>query len=281
MKSAMRCNYHTHSVYCDGKDEISAFVEEATHLQYNQLGFSSHAPVPFENDFGITEANLPRYYAEIEQLKSQTQTELFTGLECDFIPEMTQPFSYYQEKYHLDFIIGGVHLVKPEHDNRLWFIDGSKREIYDDGLDTLFNHNVQVAVTRFWEQTFEMIETQKFDIIAHMDKIKMHNQKRFFSENESWYLQLIDHCLKLLKEKNIIVEINSRGIYKQRCPDFYPSDYILQRIASQRIPMVISTDAHKTYELSMEYDHAVSKLKSFGINYLMYIHNGQWEEYSI
>ena len=159
--------------------------------------------------------------------------------------------------------------------------DGSKREIYDNGLRDFFGGDVKKAVTRFWEQSFEMIETERFDIIAHFDKIKMHNQKRYFTEEEDWYLRLVDHCIELIRRKQLIVEINTRGIYKGRCPDYYPSDYALAQIAKYNIPMVVSTDAHKSEELSEGRDAAVEHLKSMGIKFLMYRKNNQWEEYAI
>ncbi|MDD4395274.1 MAG: histidinol-phosphatase [Bacteroidales bacterium] len=278
----MKCNYHTHSTYCDGKDPFFRFVEEAVRQHFDQLGFSSHAPVSFENDFGIKEEQISEYVADIQKLKVQyPEVQLFTALECDFIPGITRPFSDLQQQYHLDYIIGGVHLVKPQNSRQLWFIDGSKIEIYDNGLADLFHHDIKKAVSAFWEQTFEMIETQHFDIIAHLDKIKMHNQKRFFTESEDWYLRLVDHSLELIKQKALIIEINSRGIYKKRCPDFYPSDYILQEISKLKIPMVISSDAHQSEELSMCYEATIQKLRSFDIYQLMYLKQGKWEEYSI
>jgi hypothetical protein len=100
--------------------------------------------------------------------------------------------------------------VRPVNNERLWFIDGSKREIYDDGLDDLFDHNVEKAVTRFWEQSFQMLEEEHIDIIAHVDKIKMHNQHRFFTEQEPWYLALVDHALELIRKHDVIIEINTR-----------------------------------------------------------------------
>ena len=278
----MKNNYHTHSTFCDGKEPIDLFVQRASQLHYNQLGFSSHAPVPFENDFGICEEAIPDYTATIHALQSQyPDLQLFCGLECDFIPGMTKPFSYFKNTFHLDYIIGGVHLVRQPHSDHIWFIDGSKREIYDDGLAEYFGGDVRKAVTAFWEQSFEMIETQQFDIIAHFDKIKMHNQKRFFTEEEDWYTKLADHCIELIHQKHLIVEINTRGIYKGRCPDYYPSDYLLKQVAHYHIPVVVSTDAHKSEELALGRDEAIEHLKSLGINYLMYIHNHQWEEYPI
>lgn len=276
-----KCNFHTHSIYCDGKSRISEFVEAASLHEYSQLGFSSHAPVPFANNFGIKTDELPNYHHEIVyQQQQHPEITLYAGMECDFIPGMTQPFAYYKNTFELDFVIGGIHLVKAPN-GELWFIDGSKREIYDNGLQTLFHGDVQMAVTAFWEQTFAMIEEEQFDIIAHIDKIKMHNQNRFFNEKEDWYLKLVDHCVELVHRKGLIVEINTRGIYKKRCADFYPSDYILAQLAGRRIPMIVSTDAHHVDELSLGYEEAITKLKSFNINYLVCLKDKKWVEYGI
>lgn len=278
----MKVNYHTHCTYCDGKNSIEEFVHKATDLGYDQLGFSSHAPVPFENDFSIQEEQIPNYVREVDALKEKyPNLQLFRGLECDFIPGMTKPFAFFKDHYELDYIIGGIHLVRPENDDQIWFIDGPKREVYDDGLRNLFGGDAHKAVTRFWEQTFEMIETQSFDVIAHFDKIKMHNQNRFFQEDEPYYRVLADHCVELIRRHHLIVEINTRGIYKGRCPDFYPSDYLLQQLAKSKTPMIVSTDAHLADELPLEREQAIAHLKEFGINYLMYINQRQWEEYSI
>ena len=274
----MKCNYHTHTTYCDGKEEMKTFVQKAIELQFDHLGFSSHAPILKENDFSIQKEEIPLYIADIEKYQLEfPNITLFKALECDFIPELTYPFDYFKDTFNLDYIIGGVHLVKVLGQDKIWFIDGSKQQIYVDGLSILFQNNIKKAVTAFWEQTFEMIETQKFDIIAHLDKIKMHNQNRFFNEKEKWYIDLVDHAISLLYKHNVIVEINSRGIYKRRCSDFYPSDYILKEIAKKGIAVVISSDAHKSDELDLFYEEAKTKLKSFGIGELVYKTVNGWK----
>ena len=273
----MKCNYHTHSHFCDGKENMRFFVEKAVELKLDHLGFSSHAPIAPQYDFTLTEEKISAYVKEIEHYQKQyPQLQIFKGLECDFIPNITKDFSYYKNKYNLDYIIGGIHLVKVPNSNNIWFIDGSKREIYDNGIISFFNHDVKKAVTCFWEQTFEMLETQKFDIIAHVDKIKMHNQDRFFKEDEDWYVKLVDHAIELIIKKTLIVEINSRGIYRLRCKDFYPSDYILQKLSQAKCPMIISSDAHRANELQLYYQEAKDKLRSFGINSLFILENKKW-----
>ncbi len=260
----MNANYHAHCTFCDGKDPLSAYIPAAENLHFNQLGFSSHAPVPFENDFGIQEEQIPTYCQEIDNLQTQTNVCLLKALECDFIPAMSTPFQQFKDIYNLDYIIGGVHLVRPQNSEKLWFIDGSKREIYDDGLFQLFNGNIKQAVTTFWEQTFEMLETQRMDIIAHVDKIKMHNQHRFFQEDESWYKILVDKALQLIRQCDVVMEINTRGLYKKRCDAFYPSTEILLKARKLDIPVVISTDAHKAEELGLFAAEAEQELQRCG-----------------
>jgi histidinol-phosphatase (PHP family) len=278
----MKCNYHTHTHFCDGKENMRFFVEKAIELQFDHLGFSSHAPISKQYDFTLNEDEIPLYLNEIEHYKKKyLQLKIFKGLECDYIQGLTKDFSYYTAHYDLDYIIGGVHLVKIPHSNEVWFIDGPKRETYDNGLAHFFYNDIKKAVTCFWEQTYEMIETQKFDIIAHLDKIKMHNQDRFFREDEEWYIKLVDHAIDLIVKNNVIVEINSRGVYRLRCKDFYPSDYMLKKLARAKVPMVISSDAHKALELPFYYDEAKEKLKSFGVDALYVLEENKWKPVEI
>ncbi|MDR2971868.1 MAG: histidinol-phosphatase [Bacteroidales bacterium] len=273
----MKCNYHTHTHFCDGKENMRFFVEKAVELQFDHLGFSSHAPIAEQYDFTLTEDEIPEYLKEIEYYQKQyPQLKIFKGLECDYIPGITKDFSYYKEKYELDYIIGGVHLINVPNSQDVWFIDGPRRETYDIGVARFFNNNIKKAVTCFWEQTFEMIENQKLDIIAHIDKIKMHNQERFFKEDEDWYRKLVDHAVELIVKKQIIVEINSRGIYRLRCKNFYPSDYIIEKLSKTKTLMIISSDAHKAEELSFYYKEAKNKLQYFGIDTLAVIEDGIW-----
>lgn len=278
----MKCNYHTHSTYCDGKEPMEKFAAKAEELSFIHLGFSSHAPVDFRNDFAIKEEQLPAYIAEIEEIqKKYPKISFFKALECDFIPEISTPFTYFKEKYQLHYIIGGVHLVGKATMSDLWFIDGSKQKVYDDGLEKLYNNNIRKAVTDFWEQTFEMIETEKFDIVAHLDKIKMHNQDRFFKEDEKWYRQLAQHAIELIKKFNLIIEINSRGLYKGRCNAFYPAAFIVAEAAKKDIPFIISSDAHLSSELNLYYPEAVQYLIDNGVQELVYLQDNQWKSYSI
>lgn len=261
-------NYHTHCTYCDGKEPMKAFVDAAEKLLYTQLGFSSHSPLPFENNFSILEEDMPAYVNEIDELQKSTPITLLKALECDFVPGMSKPFDFFRNEHHLDYVIGGVHLVKPTDREGIWFIDGPNRETYDEGLAILFDNNIRKAVTTFWEQTFEMLETQHLDIIAHFDKIVMHNQHRFFEDDEPWFVTLADKALQLIKQHDVIIEINTRGLYKKRYNGFYPSTRLLMKARKMDIPVVISSDAHTSQDLGQFCPEGWAELQRCGYDHL-------------
>ena len=260
-------NYHTHSLYCDGKSTLEEHVREAEKCGLLQLGFSSHSSVPFENNFAISEKKLPEYVNEIDQLQQKTNVKLLKSLECEFVPGITKDFDVWRTTYHLDYVIGGVHLVRKPNGDDLWFIDGSKQETYDNGLRDLFNNDIKAAVTTFWEQTFEMLETQHLDIVAHFDKIKMHNRNRFFTEDESWYKILADKAIQLIKKHDVIIEVNTRGLYKKRSDSFYPSTELLMKARKADIPVIVSSDAHKAEELMLFVPEALMELQRCGFDH--------------
>jgi histidinol-phosphatase (PHP family) len=258
-------NFHSHTNYCDGSAEPEVYVIEAIKQGFKIYGFSAHSPIPLPNDFALTEDNIHSYCNEINRLKEKYkgQIDILLGMEADFIPGLTTSFDDFRTQFNLEYIIGSVHVVKtPAGDT--WFIDGPVRESYDDGLKRFFNNDIRLAVTLFYHQTNQMLETEHFEIIGHFDKITMYNQNRFFTSSEQWYRKLVMETIALIKEKGLVVEINSRGLYKKRSLDFYPETFILKHLHDEKIPVMISTDAHAPHEIGLLYAEAVSALKNAG-----------------
>ena len=266
-------NLHTHSRFCDGKEEPEAYVKQAIELGYHTLGFSSHAPVPFENNFSLKEEEMDEYFSTIRSLgeKYKSQINIMLSLEIDFIPDITSDFADFIKSGNLDYTIGGVHLVRNKESEKLWFIDGSKQETYDDGLQKLFKGHIRNGVEAYYNQIIEMVATQKPDIIAHLDKIKMHNKNRYFTEEEGWYKDIVWKTLKFIADKsNCIVEVNTRGLYKKRSDTFFPGPAILEQIHHLKIPITLSADAHQPNELNGYYEEALKLMKEIGFKELVY-----------
>jgi histidinol-phosphatase (PHP family) len=277
-------NLHTHSKFCDGTGDPEDYVKEALAKEFNTLGFSSHAPVPFKNSFAIKDdQELLEYCKTIRdlQVKYKDQVSILLGLEIDYIEGITREFNDFRQRYGLDYTIGSVHLVKNGNDDRLWFIDGPRVESYDDGLKNIFGGDIRSAVTTYYRQLNQMVTDQKPDIIGHLDKIKMHNKDRYFREDETWYQSLVMDLLDTIKETGSVIEVNTRGIYKKRCNELYPGQWILKEIKEKGLPLTLSADAHKPEEIDGYYPEALKILREIGFKSLVCYGESGWKENAI
>ncbi|PLX14207.1 MAG: hypothetical protein C0598_01835 [Marinilabiliales bacterium] len=272
-------NLHQHSVFSDGKEEPLNYVEKAIELNFTAVGFTEHSPLPFNTPFSLKEDNIQNYIDEIDFLKKKfsNKLEIYRALEMDFVPYISEDFEYWRKACKTDYLIGSVHLVSSSKENPLWFTDGPDPDIYDQGLEEFFGGDIKKAVTTFYHQTNQMIETQEFDVIGHFDKIKMHNANRFFTDEDVWYRKLIDETIELIKSKNLIAEINTRGLYKKRCDKLFPDDYALYKLKENNIPILISSDAHKAHEINELFPQTVVYLKNIGFREMMMFSNDKWE----
>jgi histidinol-phosphatase (PHP family) len=271
-------NLHTHTHFCDGKAEPEEYVKRAIELGYHTLGFSGHAPVPFNNNFAIKEERLEDYFFAIRNLKEKyhNQISILLALEIDFIPGITKEFEWFKKAGHLDYVIGGIHLIRNKEIDGLWFIDGPFQEKFDEGINKLFKGNGRKGAEAYYNQLLEMITTQDVDIIAHFDKIKMHNKNRYFSEEEKWYEELVWKILKsMANDTDCIIEVNTRGLYKKRAETFFPSPWILEQVNHLNIPITLSSDAHIPNELDGYYSEALELIKDIGFRELVYFNGSE------
>ena len=275
-------NFHTHTLYCDGKNAPEDFIQTAIKKNMSAIGFSSHSPLPFKNTYCIKANRVEDYKNEIRELQKKyaNKINVFLALEFDYVPELSDDFSILKNSMGLDYTIGSVHLVKNKKSGKLWFIDGPEIN-YTSGLSAIFDNDIKFAVTSFFEQSAEMINTQKPTIIGHFDKIKMHNRNRFFKETEIWYIKLVKQTLDIIRKSGSIIEVNTRGIYKKRSDSLYPGEEILTEILKSKIPITISADAHEPHELTSYYPEAIGNLKDIGFKKIKYFTGKSWDDCEI
>lgn len=273
-------NLHTHTRFSDGKAEPEVYVQEAIKLGFDTLGFSEHSPLPFLNAFSLKEQEATPYFKQIDELreKYKGQISILKSLEFDYIPGISDDFSVLKNRYDLDYTIGAVHLVKSDNDDQLWFIDGPRHETYDDGVEHLFGNNIKKAVHAYYTQVNMMLEEQTPDIVAHLDKIKMHNKNRYFKEDEKWYNQLVDETIDIIAAKECIVEVNTRGLYKKRSGSLFPGTEILKKLLNRNVSVTISSDAHLPEEISSYILETCYVLKDIGFRFVVVPGDRGWEK---
>jgi histidinol-phosphatase (PHP family) len=270
-------NYHTHSNYCDGKLSLVDYVRSAQHRKMHSLGFSSHAPLPFDCKWCMKPEMLKTYLLEIDSLKKEfSNIEIYKSLEIDFIPGAISPGDF---KNELDYTIGSVHFADQASDGTRLEIDGS-HNVFLTELKTVYNNNIREAIVRYFELTCQMINTSCPDIIGHMDKMKIQNiDNKFFSEHDTWYKDAVVKTLNEIEKAGAIVEVNTRGIYQSKSSTTYPSPWILSIIHKKNIPITLNSDAHHPDDLINTFQDTALLLRKIGFTKISGLQGGVWKQF--
>ncbi|MBL0744520.1 histidinol-phosphatase [Chryseolinea lacunae] len=269
---------HTHSNFCDGKGPLSDYVARAQALNMTSLGFSSHAPVPFDCKWCMKAERLDEYIAAVKSLaQNSAGLEIYRGLEVDFIPGMIGPKDFASK---LDYTVGSVHFVDALPDGTPWEIDGL-HTLFLEGYEKIFQSNIRDVISRYYELTRAMVETSCPTVVGHIDKIKIQNvDGKFFDEHDAWYQDQINQTLRTIQKSGAIVEVNTRGLYQKKSTTPYPSPWVLQRLHEENIPITLNSDAHHPDDLTNQFPETAALLSSIGFKTIMVLHEGTWKPFS-
>lgn len=237
------------------------------------FGFSSHAPLPFYTGWNMPGDKLDEYLAAIEKLRAINPNgpRILKSLEVDYIPGVMGPAHPLIKDAKLDYIVGSVHFVDAYEDGIPWTIDFTNDE-FDKGLKQIFKGDIQAAVTRYFHLQNEMLERETPQILGHLDKIKMHNGVgRHFNSNDRWYRSLVHETMLLAAEKQVVVEINTK--YINRGGILFPSSDYFKWMKTNKVPVTISSDAHKPEALTRGFNEVARMLSEAGHDCLW-----QWEQ---
>lgn len=262
-------NYHQHCYYCDGTDAPELYVERALEQNVGSFGFSSHAPVPFEVYWCIKPQHYAAYVERIGRIKADNAHRLpiFVGLEVDYIPHIISPTDAVFQS--LDYRIGSVHLVDVgrSSENLFWEIDGTSK-IFTQGLNEYYHNDIQRAVTDYYHATRQMLQHHTPDVLGHMDKVKMNNKNQWFAETDAWYRQQVLQTLEVAKSVGVVVEVNTRSIYRKKSENPYPSPWVLEHIYQMGIPICLNSDAHHPDEITKQFAETAQMLRQIGFEHL-------------
>ena len=275
-------NYHSHCRYCDGTDDPERYVEQAVAEKMPAYGFSSHAPLPFDCSWTMKTEDLQAYVCEVRHLQRRWRSDiqLYCGLEVDYIPGVTGPKSQALLDAGLDYTIGSVHFVDAFPDGRRWEIDGS-HPIFLEGLEQIFEGDIRRAVSRYFELTRQMVREECPDLVGHVDKIKMQCEEgKLFSESSDWYRDEMMKTLRAIKEVGVTVEVNTRGLYKKKVSETYPSRWVLEQMFALDIPVALNSDAHHPREISLYFAESARMLREVGYRQLCVLLDGKWQKVS-
>lgn len=286
---------HTHTIFCDGEDDVETMCQAAYDKKLFAIGFSAHAPL--EKTAGIkTFWNLPddkagEYAESVLAAKKRWEGKLnvFLGFEVDYIKGLRSPLDNDITSLNPDFIIGSVHFVLPENGTEPFTVDGSLKEL-EDGIKNAFDGDADALMNYYYDANIEMIKLGGFDILGHADIIKKNypDKKPWSIEKELNRQKEIAHLLashllasRLLAEKKIAVEVNTGGINRGKIRETYPSLPFLRFLRENNVPVIITADAHRAKDINGNYDKALQTLINADIkNHVIFIgknNNKLWQ----
>lgn len=274
-------NFHSHCVFCDGRASMEAFVQYAISKGFRAYGISSHAPVPFITRWAMHEEDLADYLQEFYRLKElyASQIELYLGLELDFLDKEKDAVFRSHANLDLDYRIGSIHYIETMPDGSHWNVDCETGHFMR-AVQSVFGGDIKLACKSYYQQTCEMIETCQFEILGHMDKISR-NARHYadFSVDAAWYTNLIYDTLALVKQKGIVVEINTKAVPTKDIT--YPNVELFSMLKGMQIPVMVNSDAHYPDKVTAGLQETYTALLAAGINSVRILKNGQWVDEAI
>jgi histidinol-phosphatase (PHP family) len=257
---------HTHTIFCDGKDDIETMCRAAYEKNLFAVGFSSHAPIDkqlgWETDWNMKSSRVDEYVSQVLSAKERWHGKLnvFLGLEVDYIKGKRSPLDSDITKLNLDYIIGSVHYLFPENGAQAFTIDGSQEE-FDKGLHEGFDGDAQKLMQYYYDAVSQMIQAGGFDIIGHADLIKKNTlgKNLWQRETEEVRQKEIAH---MAANAGLVFEVNTGGINRNKIQETYPSLSFLNFIKNFNVPVIITADAHCAKDINGNYDIALKTLES-------------------
>jgi len=270
-------NYHSHNTFCDGRSSMEDFVKFALAKGVMKYGFSSHAPLPFNTFWNMKIDDFVDYQSEFHRLKLKynSRIDLYLGLEIDYIHNFFEIQNKLFSTDNFDYLIGSIHYTDVLPDGNYWTIDGNFED-FKRGLNILFDGDIRAAARRFFEISSVMVDKGGFDIVGHFDKITL-NGSRFkeFDVSESWYRNLVGEVLQQIKDKGLILEINTKSLHGKGIT--YPGIEFFPLINELDIPIVVNSDCHYPTTIIDGFVETYRALKQAGFKTMHQIVNGKWQ----
>lgn len=264
-------NLHTHTDYCDGKGAPEDFIKKAIELNFKYLGFSAHAPLPFECNWSMNPEKLDAYCEHILSLKQSQKgkIKILHGFEIDFLEGLNLPSLSELRIQQADYLICSIHFLKDptskSESPKFYEIDGT----YAQFMLALKGHqySLKKILKNYLDATEQMLTTpilpNRVKIIGHVDKIVLNAQQLpEFDGMSDWFYQELAERLIENKSQYQFVEINTRALYKKGLSQPYPRYGLLESLAAEHIPLLMNSDAHHPSELMGGYKETLARLET-------------------
>jgi len=253
----MLIDLHNHTPLCNhSKGSPKEFVEKAIEKNIAVFGFSDHAPMEFDEAYRMGFDAMDSYEKEVLELRSEFKNKIDIKLayEMDYLPGFMDSRVFDRE---VDYLIGSVHFIGGWGFDNPEFIGEYKGKDPDET----------------WKEYFrliaEMAKTKQFNIVGHMDLLKVFNFKP--SKDTAKFAM---YALEEIKKAGMAIELNASGLRKP-VGEAYPSNELLTAALEFQIPITFGSDAHDISHIGYKLKENLEKAKELGFSEYAYFEERQ------
>ena len=251
----MIVDLHNHTPLCNhAEGEVEEYIEAAIKKGTKVFGFSDHAPMDFDPAYRMKFEDMQTYENRVKRAKERykDKIEILLGYEVDYLEGHMDRRVLEAD---VDYLIGSVHFIEGWGFDNPEFIGKWKEQDVDE----------------VWQKYFETIETMAktglFDIVGHLDLIKVFN---FMPTKD--IVSFAKDALLAIKESDMVLEINVAG-YRKPVAQAYPSPELLKEAYRLDIPITLSSDAHKPEQVGLYNESVIKMAKDIGYKECAYFIN--------
>lgn len=255
-------DYHMHTTFSDGKDSYLSYLEVARKKDLAEIGFTDHITI-VPVDWGVKEIDFPVMRENLKNLCNNFSEDVQVrfGLEMDYFPDKEEEIRQIISYFPVDYVIGSIHFIDD------WNFDSDKSLYGKWPNDELYR--------KYFKLVQQSAKSGLFDVIGHFDLIK---KLQCWPETDQ--TTLFEETLKILKEANVVMELNTSGIDRP-CGEFFPNRDILSIACNLGVPVTLGSDAHQASQVARHFDLAISILKEVGYTKITRFRNRQRGEIEI
>ncbi len=261
----MLTNYHTHSVFCDGKDTPEEMALAAIEKGFDALGFSGHGYTKRDSSFCMQD--LDGYISTVRGLQSKyaDKIQIYLGVEEDLI--------HPANRKDYDYIISSSHYVLK--DGKYYSVDGSPECLQS--CIALFDGDPIQYAHAYYRPFCDYILKRKPDIIGHFDLITKFdelNDHMFLEDME--YTKLAAQYLQIAMQSDCIFEVNTGAIARGMRTSPYPSLALLHIMKKNGAKVLVSSDCHDKNMLDCWLEEAKALLRDVGFRQEYVLYDGKF-----
>ncbi|AIO19180.1 phosphatase YcdX [Candidatus Izimaplasma bacterium HR1] len=258
----MKTNYHTHHELCGHAiGTCEDYVLEAIKNNYQELGFSDHAPNSRVDDFGVRmkPKEFTTYLEDIKYVQEKYKNSLTIkkGMEVEFFYDHAKYYEFL--KGELDYLILGQHYIS--HTKQM------------NDLKSSFALTSDKDIEIYAEFVCEGMKTMNFNILAHPDL--------YMCGYQDWNQKAITVAKKIIKcaeKTNTILEFNGNGFRRgtrntpQGKTQPYPRIEFWNLVKEHNVKTIFGVDCHSPEQI---YDTTIKEAevvyKNLGTNQVEFL----------